>query len=88
MRRIILILSSFTVMLASCEKNYQPFTDTPIIESYLSPGAHPVIKIYRQIPFESDVTYSSDNIDSLAVTLKYGSCAASSGPARVSCRSG
>jgi len=71
MRRIILILSSFTVMLASCEKNYQPFTDTPIIESYLSPGAHPVIKIYRQIPFESDVTYSSDNIDSLAVTLKY-----------------
>ncbi len=71
MRKLFLILCSLSVLLASCEKNFQPFTDTPIIESYLSPGNHPVVKIYRQIPFESDVTYSSDKIDSLAVTLKY-----------------
>lgn len=71
MKRTSVIIVLLSIFLASCVKYSQPFTDTPIIESYLSPGAHPVVKIYRQIPFASDVTYSADNVNNLTVNLKY-----------------
>jgi len=69
--RMTIIISVLSVILASCVKNNQPFTDTPVIESYLTPGAHPVVKIYRQIPFSSDVNFSSDNINTLSVDLGF-----------------
>ncbi|HVN56691.1 MAG TPA: hypothetical protein VMT63_00185 [Bacteroidales bacterium] len=72
MERLSVIIILLPLLLASCVKHSQPFTDTPIIESYLSPGSHPVVKIYRQIPFEPDVTYSSDDVNNLAVSLRYG----------------
>lgn len=70
MRKDLIIPAIFTLIILSCQKNNAPFTDTPVIESYLSPGQHPVVKISRQIPFSSDVTYSTDNIDSLTVMLE------------------
>jgi hypothetical protein len=71
MKRNFFIILALSTLLFSCEKNSQPFTDTPIIEAYLSEGAHPVVKIYRQIPFSSDVTYSSDVINALSVNLGF-----------------
>ncbi len=65
----LIILLFFVVVAVSCEKSKAPFTDTPVIESYLSAGDHPVIKISRQIPFSSDALYSSDDINSLDVEL-------------------
>jgi hypothetical protein len=56
----------------SCEKKNSFFTDSPVIESYLSPGNHPVVKISRQIPFSSDAEYSPDDINSLEVNLISG----------------
>lgn len=53
----------------SCEKSNAPFTDTPIIESYLRPGKHPIVKISRQIPFSEDAVNSSDDINSLMVNF-------------------
>jgi hypothetical protein len=53
----------------SCEKSNAPFTDTPIIESYLSPGKYPMVKISRQIPFSEDAVNSSDDINSLVVNF-------------------
>lgn len=64
---ILVILFLLTVF--SCEKSNAPFTDTPIIESYLSPGKHPIVKISRQIPFSPDAVYSSEEINSLMVKL-------------------
>ncbi|MFZ1677519.1 MAG: hypothetical protein WAT91_09605 [Saprospiraceae bacterium] len=43
------------------------FTDSPIIESYIQPGDYARIKITRQIPFSSEVTYSSDDINNLNI---------------------
>jgi hypothetical protein len=63
------ILLLILVVNASCEKKNSPFTDTPVIESYLSPGSHPVVKISRQIPFSSDAEFSPDDINSLEVKL-------------------
>jgi hypothetical protein len=57
----------------SCNKSENAeFTDTPIVESYLRPGEFPQVKISRQIPFSSDVTYSSDDINALSVKISNG----------------
>ncbi|MES2397725.1 MAG: DUF4249 family protein [Bacteroidota bacterium] len=64
------ILSLFVI--AGCEKEEaSEFTDSPIIESYLEPGNYLNVKISRQIPFTSDVNYSSDDINNLAINVVY-----------------
>jgi hypothetical protein len=63
---LILIIAQLAV---ACENNNLPFTDTPIIESYLSPGKYPVVKISRQIPFSSEAVCSKDDINSLAINI-------------------
>ncbi len=68
--RNIMILFLFILGFASCKKDeISEFTDTPIIESYLEPGNYFTLKISRQIPFSSNVQYSSDNINSLNINL-------------------
>ena len=67
-QRILFMLTLILVTL-SCEKRNAPFTDTPVIESYLSPGDFPLVKISRQIPFSYDAEYSSDDLNSLDVQL-------------------
>lgn len=60
------------LFLISCSKEKSPFTDTPILESYLLPGNNPIVKITRQIPFSSGVPYSGDDIKALQVKLSFG----------------
>jgi hypothetical protein len=67
--RLWFIILISIITLVSCEKRNAPFTDIPVIESYLSPGFHPVVKISRQIPLSSDAEYSPDNINSLVIKL-------------------
>lgn len=70
--KIIIVLLSFVILFAceSCKKEeVAGFTDTPIIESYLKPGDDLQVNISRQIPFSSDVTYSSDDINNLVVQV-------------------
>jgi hypothetical protein len=69
MNQRLLFLLMLILIIVSCEKRNAPFTDTPVIESYLSPGEHPVVKISRQIPFSSDTEYSSDDVNSLDIRL-------------------
>lgn len=65
-------LFAIIIMLAACEKEESmQFTDTPIIEAYLSPGDYFNVKISRQIPYSSDVTYSTDNLDALEVQVDH-----------------
>lgn len=65
-----MILFLLIVGFASCKKEeISEFTDTPIIESYLEPGNYFTLKISRQIPFSSNVQYSSDNINKLNIRL-------------------
>jgi hypothetical protein len=55
---------------AGCRKeDVIAFTDAPVIESYLRPGADLNVNIRRQIPFSSGVTYSSDDINNLTVQV-------------------
>ncbi|MGD0343122.1 MAG: hypothetical protein ABSA76_15585 [Bacteroidales bacterium] len=54
----------------ACNKtDNSEFTDSPIVESYLRPGDYAKVKISRQIPFSSNVTYSSDDIDALSIKI-------------------
>ena len=60
----------FTIFSCKKEENSE-FTDLPIIESYLSYGDYPTVTITRQIPFSTDVTYSTDDINNLIIQLEY-----------------
>ena len=56
--------------LISCNKSdNSEFTDTPIVEAYLTPGQVPVVKVRRQIPFSSGISYSSDSLNNLNVKI-------------------
>lgn len=60
--------------MAGCKKSEQKeFTDSPIIESYLSPGSYFTVHITRQLPFSNDVQYSSDDINNLSISAINGS---------------
>lgn len=64
----------FALLLSSCKKEEnKQFTDSPIVESYLSPGSYVTATISRQIPFASDVEYSADDINNLALYISYNS---------------
>lgn len=66
--RSFILFSIFSVI--GCEKEEKKeFTDRPIIESYLSPGDYLNIKLSRQIPFSSDVSYSDDDINNLTISV-------------------
>ena len=58
------------VCFAGCKKEeVSEFTDSPIIEAYLVPGAFPIIRISRQVPFSSGVSYSADSLNLLTMIL-------------------
>ncbi len=68
---LIVIMAFLLTGLISCKKETQTqeFTDSPIIESYLETGKVLTVKVTRQIPFSSDVTYSPDDINHLTMNL-------------------
>lgn len=65
------VLFIITIYISCKKEEVVEFTDSPIIETYLSPGDYLNAKISRQIPFSSDVTYSSDDINDLTVQITY-----------------
>jgi hypothetical protein len=68
--KILILFFGLCTGFAACTKTgTSEFTDSPIIESYLRPGEHPIIKITRQVPFSSDVNYSTDDINSLSIKI-------------------
>jgi hypothetical protein len=72
-KRILFFVLLLNVVLTACNKtNYSEFTDIPIIESYLRPGDYLNLQVSRQIPFSSDVTYSSDDIEALNIKVTNG----------------
>jgi hypothetical protein len=69
--RYILIIFLFLIMIVACQrKDDSEFTDTPIVEAYLRPGDYINMKVSRQLPFSSNVSYSTDNIDGLDITVE------------------
>jgi hypothetical protein len=65
---ILILLSGLT---ACTKRDNSEFTDTPIIEAYLRPGDYMSLTVSRQIPFSSDITYSSDDINALTITVTH-----------------
>jgi hypothetical protein len=69
-KRILIVVLLIIIVLSACNKrDYSEFTDSPIIESYLRPGNYLNVQISRQIPFSSDVRYSSDDIEALRISV-------------------
>jgi hypothetical protein len=68
--KIIIGLTGIITLLSACTKYDSEFTDIPVIEAYLRPGESLTMTVRRQIPFSSDVVYSSDNIDNLSITIR------------------
>ncbi|MFH1120259.1 MAG: hypothetical protein V1775_10575 [Bacteroidota bacterium] len=65
-------LFAVLIVTGSCIKDEsQAFTDTPIVEAYLTPGNYLKLKVSRQVPFLSEVTYSADDIDNLLIAVNY-----------------
>jgi hypothetical protein len=69
-RQQIIYFLLLTLLTGACHKEQAPFTDMPIIESYIMPGSIVSVKIKRQIPFSSEADSSSDDINNLTVNLK------------------
>jgi hypothetical protein len=70
-RAMLMQLLAF-VLFSGCKKEEnKEFTDSPIIESYLQAGNYLNVKISRQIPFSSGVTYSLDDINNLTLKVEY-----------------
>jgi hypothetical protein len=68
--RIIVIILVITSGFISCtKKDNSAFSDIPIVESYLRPGDFLNVRISRQIPFSTNVDYSSDDINALSVKI-------------------
>lgn len=54
----------------SCKKEEAPvFVDSPVVESYLKPGDSLSVTISRQVAFATNAIYSSENLDSLSVSV-------------------
>jgi len=69
-RTIIKGFAVLAIVLSGCSKPYSEFTDIPVIEAYLRPGEYLTMSVRRQIPFSTDVEYSSDDINNLAITIR------------------
>ena len=68
--RLMVMILLMSVGYNACTKSENSeFTDTPIVESYLKPGDHPLIIISRQIPFSSTSNMSADDINSLSIRI-------------------
>jgi hypothetical protein len=68
--RITITLFILAALIYSCiDRNNSEFSDIPIIEGYLRTGDYVRLTVSRQIPFSSDVTYSSDDINALKITI-------------------
>jgi hypothetical protein len=68
--RLFITLVFSCLALASCiDRDNSEFTDIPIVEGYLRQGDYVRLTVRRQIPFSSNVTYSSDDINSLDITV-------------------
>lgn len=63
------MLTLFVLVTACNKEKSTAFTDFPVIEAYLVPGNSFTIQVSRQVPFLTGVTFSSDDINNLAITI-------------------
>ncbi len=69
MKRIIYLFFA-SLMVVSCEVTPEAeFTDRPVVCCYLSAGDSPTLTVQKLIPFQSDVTFSDENVDELDITI-------------------
>jgi hypothetical protein len=80
LRIIIYILMILSVLVACNKADNSEFTDSPIVESYLTPGNYPRVRISRQIPFSSNVKYSSDDVNALSINILHNNISSSLTP--------
>jgi len=68
MKQSILLLS--IILLVSCEAiPVTEFTDRPVVSCYLSSGESPTLTVSKLIPFQSDATFSKEDVDKLNITI-------------------
>lgn len=58
------------LILVSCEAIPETeFTDRPVVSCYLSAGESPTLTVKKLIPFQSDATFSSEDVSALDITI-------------------
>ena len=58
------------LLLASCEAiPVTEFTDRPVVCCYLSDGQSPTLSVQKLIPFQSDATFSEEDVSLLDITI-------------------
>lgn len=58
------------LLITSCEVTPEAeFTDRPVVCCYLSSGESPILTVQKLIPFQSDATFSDENVDDLNITI-------------------
>lgn len=66
------VIAVLPIAFTACDKTEtSSFTDTAIVQSYLQPGDTFKLRVGRQIPFDTAVSLSADNINALGITLNY-----------------
>ncbi|MDB5255661.1 MAG: hypothetical protein JWM14_356 [Chitinophagaceae bacterium] len=70
----ILLAVTFIGILVSCQQTDDgDFTDYAILQGYIQEGHYFTLTVSRQVPFADDVTYSSDDINNLIISVDYNS---------------
>lgn len=69
---IIIIISLVFISGCSNEDFNPDFIDIPVVESYLHAGQSFELEVSRQVPYASNTLYSSDNLDSLDISINTG----------------
>ncbi len=64
-------LFAFLLFIAACKKDItQPsFVDIPVIQSFLQVGSPALVTISKQIAFNPNASYASDNVNTLNVSI-------------------
>lgn len=73
-RQFNMLFSIVVVFLWSCvsDDSSDNYSDTPVVEGYITQGNSIKVKVMRQIPFYAEANVSEDDINNLRVSVKCG----------------
>lgn len=72
-KAFIIVLINLLFISGCSNEDFNPdFVDIPVVECYLHAGQSLEFEVSRQVPYSSNMLYSSDNLDSLNISINTG----------------
>jgi hypothetical protein len=70
-QRLVFYAAALMTALLSCQPTVvSEFEDVPVVEGFMFSGIPVNVRISKLIPFRDDVSYSSENVDNLMLTVR------------------